>query len=198
MNTATSAVTVSSGGAETPLIVRLSTRNAQETAGNSPEEIMAFGPLIGMTTAGTPSRKNARLTRGDLLLMFTDGLTEARRPSEIRGKDERLFFGPEGVSEIARFTGDGAVSEIAEAVVTKAKIFAGGKLRDDICLLIAAFDGVPDGRGIPVSPLCRFSTPKPIRFAGARSRVLRLLVRVKFHQFTQTLHAEIPAQFVQC
>jgi PAS domain S-box-containing protein len=144
LNTVSGDVTISSGGAEPPLIVRTCTRRTAEASECPPEEVAAFGPLIGMDAGGTFTRTNVRLTRGDLLLMFTDGLTEARRPPQNRRDGDRLFFGPEGVAETARETGEAPVSMIAEAVVTEAKSFAGGKLRDDVCLLVAAFQGRQD------------------------------------------------------
>jgi serine phosphatase RsbU (regulator of sigma subunit) len=144
LNTATGEVSISSGGAEPPLILRHSTRETEGTTIFPLEEIAAFGPLIGMNATGLFSQTNARLTRGDLLLMFTDGLTEARRPTQIRQQGDRLFFGPEGVVETARHAEASSLGTIAETVLGEAKSFAGGKLRDDVCLLIAAFEGAAD------------------------------------------------------
>ncbi len=75
---------------------------------------------------------SAQLTQsvGDLLLVATDGLTEARRG--------HTFLGGDGLADLARRAlGAGTLSQIGQAVLDGAQAFAGGRLHDDACLLLA-------------------------------------------------------------
>jgi hypothetical protein len=65
---------------------------------------------------------------GDVLLLYTDGVLEARRDEEEFGL-ERLE------AEFTCVASQGA-QEIAEALIDAARCFADGKLRDDVTLLI--------------------------------------------------------------
>jgi sigma-B regulation protein RsbU (phosphoserine phosphatase) len=65
---------------------------------------------------------------GDVLLLYTDGVLEARRGDEEFGL-ERLE------AELARVAGRSA-REIAAALIAAARAFADGKLRDDVTLLV--------------------------------------------------------------
>jgi sigma-B regulation protein RsbU (phosphoserine phosphatase) len=65
---------------------------------------------------------------GELLFMYTDGLTEARSAS---GE----LFGEERVMQLLHEQRDGAPSEIAQRVVDEAVAFANGKLVDDVAIL---------------------------------------------------------------
>lgn len=71
-----------------------------------------------------------QLAPGDTLALVTDGLTEARRGSQ--------YLGHEGIVEIAaKACARGSVGAAAEEILTTAKSYAGGSLRDDACLLLA-------------------------------------------------------------
>ena len=65
---------------------------------------------------------------GDVLLLYTDGILEARRGEEEFGL-ERLE------AEFARVVDRGA-QEIADSLIEAARHFAGGKLADDLTLLV--------------------------------------------------------------
>jgi len=67
---------------------------------------------------------------GDLLLMITDGLTEARHGKE--------FLGEAGVADLARRSLEaGNLAQIGDAILSGAQAFALGPLHDDACLLLA-------------------------------------------------------------
>ena len=68
------------------------------------------------------------LDRGDRLLLYTDGLVEARAP-------DRSFFelSPAIVSSLRKRSLDGAL----EALVSELLRHAGGRLDDDLALLLA-------------------------------------------------------------
>lgn len=128
---ATGTVTVSVAGAEPPLILRAQSRSA-EIANLS-------GPMLGVTSGLVFESMQTTLADGDLLIMVTDGVTEARRGKE--------FFGPEGVAHAALSSlsasaaataAESPLESIGQAILDEARQFAaGGRLRDDACLLIA-------------------------------------------------------------
>jgi serine phosphatase RsbU (regulator of sigma subunit) len=70
------------------------------------------------------------------MLLCTDGLSEARRYGI-----ETDFFGQEGVISAALTAAQrpygSSLQEIGEEIIRSAKTFAGGKLQDDVCVLLA-------------------------------------------------------------
>ncbi len=129
-------VAASAAGAEPPLIVRPTEMAAGEAAAAPPldvTEIAALGPLLAADPESEYGVVSAPLLPGAVLVLATDGLTEARVG---RGRE---FFGVEG---LARAVSRGAalgpsLRDAAEAVVAEALAFAGGRQNDDVCLLLA-------------------------------------------------------------
>lgn len=69
------------------------------------------------------------LEPGDVLILYTDGVSEARKGKE--------FFNIAGIRRAAgKVVGEGA-AKVAEAVETSVREYTGGRLRDDIALLVA-------------------------------------------------------------
>ncbi len=114
---------VAVAGAEQPLIVRSATGAA--------EPVIGGGAPVGIDGDMTHENMSYTLEKGDVLMLLTDGITEARRGKE--------FFGYEGF--VGAATGaipGGTIHAIGKSVLETAKKFAGGKLQDDACLLLAA------------------------------------------------------------
>jgi PAS domain S-box-containing protein len=108
-------------GSEPPIIIRRS---------ESVDSIPPGGMPIGVSPDETHSNVDIQLEKGDVLLLATDGITEARQG--------RSFFGYDGlVRAAAEAAGTGTVQQVAKAVLESARRFAGGKLQDDACLLLA-------------------------------------------------------------
>ena len=108
-------------GAEPPLLVRKD---------GEIESMTGSGMPVGITCEGVHENTTFQLQKGDLMMMMTDGITEARR-----GKN---FFGYEGLIEATSAAAVGGnVHSIGRAVLDAARGFAGGKLQDDVCLLLA-------------------------------------------------------------
>lgn len=126
---ATGSVECCAAGAEPPLILR---RDAQSL----PEEASVPGPLAGVEEGMPFESASTRLEPGDLLILATDGIAEARALS-----GGSSFFGAEGLVAAARSAGAGNATVTAEdvgaEVLARAKAFTGGRLRDDVCLLVA-------------------------------------------------------------
>lgn len=126
VNSVTGEVQCCSAGIEPPFVLRAATGAA--------DEIGLGGALLGAEPEARYEMQSLYLTTGDLLVMATDGITEARRG--------RKFFGLEGLIEAVRETSIvlPSLGEAGRAVVERAKAFAGGKQQDDICLLLARRD----------------------------------------------------------
>ncbi|MES2463510.1 MAG: SpoIIE family protein phosphatase, partial [Armatimonadota bacterium] len=118
-------------GMESPLVVR----------GTQVEIIPAYGLPLGVIPNWESERHIVRtcLGQNDLLLLCTDGLSEARHP----GVDTQ-FFGQDGVISAtitAMRRRNGSLQDIGEQIIGSAKAFAGGKLHDDVCVLLARVTG---------------------------------------------------------
>jgi len=107
------------------------------------EAVTATGPILGALPDWGGTTAALKMGAGDLLLLYTDGISEARRG---KGAD---FFGYEGVARALSEAAAplGLLERVAETVVGAAKAFAGfesgsggasgGSLGDDVCLLLA-------------------------------------------------------------
>jgi serine phosphatase RsbU (regulator of sigma subunit) len=117
---ATGRIVLSVGGSEPPLYVRL--------AGNS-EEAAVRGTPLGVFSEMKYQEEETYLAPGDLLLFTTDGVTEARRGME--------FFGHDGLTRaVTQRRHTARLGDLAQALLTEAREFAGGNLHDDTCLLL--------------------------------------------------------------
>ncbi len=104
------------------------------------DEAAESGMMLGVSSDSSYRLGRFQLDEGDLIAFTTDGITEARR-----GKRE--FFGYEGFigalqqTETIPAQQPIELDQVARSVVAQAKAFAGGVLRDDVCLLIARRSG---------------------------------------------------------
>jgi sigma-B regulation protein RsbU (phosphoserine phosphatase) len=87
---------------------------------------IAFGPPLGVVAADyVPT--HLTMTPDDCLVLYTDGVIEARRADEFFG-EERL------VETVARLRGRSA-DDVADTVTDTVRAF-GGQLRDDLQVLV--------------------------------------------------------------
>lgn len=125
-NTETGEARIATGGIEPPLLLHREedgTVTATEVTGSR-------GPLLG-AMGGLPfETKSLSLEPNDVLMLFTDGITEAR---QRRGE----MLGYERMAEIARVTyeRDASTESVVNAVQSEAKRISGEQLLDDICIL---------------------------------------------------------------
>lgn len=111
--------TVASAGHPLPLVVRA--RGDVETLG---EPGMLMGPFAEIRVAD----RSGELRPGDALVLYTDGVTEARRAREM--------FGEERLRELLGRPAGRSAEEIAEAVESAVVAFHGGPLDDDLAVLV--------------------------------------------------------------
>ncbi|MDO8589265.1 MAG: MEDS domain-containing protein [Armatimonadota bacterium] len=119
VDTRVGVVTYANGGHESPLI---------RTAGGKIEELDLQGRALGAMSGWDYSEDTRLLGPGDVLVMVTDGVTEAR-------PDSRTLFGLKGVKSHLQQFGNGSVERIAAGILEAAKEHAGGKLKDDAAIV---------------------------------------------------------------
>jgi phosphoserine phosphatase RsbU/P len=99
-------------------------------------ELEAVGSLLGVLPELRIREVEVDLGPGDMVVLYTDGVTEARS-----GRD---FFGDARLHQLVRSLGDMPAGDVAERVERAARDFAGGGAVDDIAVLVLR---VPDGIG---------------------------------------------------
>jgi serine phosphatase RsbU (regulator of sigma subunit) len=109
---------------EPPLVVRADTGDA--------EEIPVRGAILGVLPEWRETPERIQLAEGDVLWLFSDGLTEARNQgtrnfSAMRPCRDRIGNGPQRRS--AEHDGPPCLGKVKE--------FAGGDVSDDVCVLVA-------------------------------------------------------------
>ena len=111
---------LASGGHPLPLVVRADGR--VETLGGR-------GMLLGVVPDPKVPDHEARLHRGDLLLLYTDGAIEVRRDGP------RVVFGGEELRAVLRDCAGAGAGATLEAIREALHGAAAGPLRDDVALL---------------------------------------------------------------
>ena len=121
VDTATGEAVFSAAGAEPSLILRTD---------GAAEQVEIIGRPLGIEPDTTYMATATVLNAGETIVMATDGITEARQ-----GK---AFLGTEGMAALAEKAGPTAsLLDLTQAIYGGARDFAGGGLRDDVCLLLA-------------------------------------------------------------
>jgi sigma-B regulation protein RsbU (phosphoserine phosphatase) len=94
------------------------------------EEITSSGLPLGILAAASYSESAARLEPGDLVVLFTDGLTEAEDPDEEE-------FGVERVANVAAALAEPTAENLCDAILGAVEDHTGGgALQDDATLLV--------------------------------------------------------------
>ncbi|MBC8104609.1 MAG: SpoIIE family protein phosphatase [Cytophagales bacterium] len=119
-DTATGIASFATAGAEPPVILR---------ADGTTEIIPVGGIPLGVLPGQEYEAKTLSLARGDMIVIVTDGITEARRGDQ--------FLEYQGMLDLARKAfPSGEVGTVARAILEGAYAFTGGSLQDDACLLL--------------------------------------------------------------
>jgi serine phosphatase RsbU (regulator of sigma subunit) len=90
----------------------------------------AQGAPLGLYDDPGGAEGSQELAPGDGVLLYTDGLTEAR-------DDGGQLLGEDAVADALRELRDASAAVTVDTLSAKAARFAGGELRDDLCLLAA-------------------------------------------------------------
>jgi sigma-B regulation protein RsbU (phosphoserine phosphatase) len=115
-------VTYSNAGHYPAVVVR---------ADGSVERLSAGGPVLGAIPGAAYARGTIEMSPGDRLVLYTDGITEARRADDEEFGEDRL------VSEIVSNRGCSAPA-LTSRVVDAVSTFTGGMFQDDATLVVLA------------------------------------------------------------
>ncbi len=121
-------------GHNAPLVLR------QKPGGES--EILrleADGPVVGLLPFAPYSEQTLQLEPGDLLVTYTDGISEAMTHDDEEWGEERMMIA-------AAEAKDGSAEEVLKAIFAEAdKFTAGAPQHDDMTVLILKLDPAPAG-----------------------------------------------------
>jgi sigma-B regulation protein RsbU (phosphoserine phosphatase) len=94
------------------------------------EEIISSGLPLGILETASYSESVARIEPGDLVALFTDGLTEAEDSDEEE-------FGVERIAEVAAELAEPTAEKLCDAILEAVEAFTdGATLNDDATLLV--------------------------------------------------------------
>ena len=96
--------------------------------GDQVESLVVPGRLIGVYPDLDLPEVEVRLAPGDTLLLYTDGITEARGP--------RGFYGSERLEALVASLAGQDADAVADGILAEVSAFQEGRLRDDIALLV--------------------------------------------------------------
>ena len=113
---------IACGGHPPPLVLR---------ADSAPEVVPCVGTLLGVEPETTGDDYEVELAPGDTLVLYTDGVTEARRDHPLT---------PEALAAALIDSAAGGAESVAREIVRLADKAATGPLRDDLAALVVTLD----------------------------------------------------------
>jgi phosphoserine phosphatase RsbU/P len=125
-------------------------RLAYSTAGHNPPRLLRQGRVLSLDQGGglplgidegeRYAESAMGLEKGDLMLLYTDGITEAMAPADPSGSRE--LFGVERLDDILTRSADDTVETVVERVREAVTAFtAGGAATDDQTLVAMRYAG---------------------------------------------------------
>jgi sigma-B regulation protein RsbU (phosphoserine phosphatase) len=125
-------LTMATGGHPLPLCRR---------SDGSIETLGQIGRFLGLTEEANVTESTAVLSPGDTVVLYTDGVTEARR--------DGVYFEESGIAGVLAASTGLSAQATADALVAAALDFQQGPARDDIAVVVVA--KAPAARGWPLS-----------------------------------------------
>jgi len=123
------------------------------------------GTLLGHFDDPVLSDSRSKLQSGDSLVLFTDGVTEARRPGR------RELFGESRLRAVLAKSGDLAAAQIADAVQQAVRAFGGRPASDDtVVLVLKATPGRASTAGVGTDAYADADAGSPPSRWSARNR----------------------------
>ena len=116
------ALTFANAGHYPPILVR---------ADGTVERLVPGGPVMGVFPDASYEQGRVAIGAGDRLVLFTDGITEARQPDDTEFGEERLIA---LAVENRACSAPALQARLAEAVA----LFTGGTFQDDATLIVLA------------------------------------------------------------
>ena len=93
------------------------------------------GPLLGVMPHARFSPFETAIAPGEMLVLVTDGVTEARSP-EADPNGTKPFFGSDRLLEVIERHSTSSASEVARSISDSVVDFGGGRLADDLAILV--------------------------------------------------------------
>ena len=88
-------------------------------------------PAIGLTEGFTIRKEDVKLEAGDILLLYTDGITEA-------SNHQGLLWGEDNLADIIRGNANSSAEQLIQKILQAMKAHTdGSRLEDDVTLVIA-------------------------------------------------------------
>jgi serine phosphatase RsbU (regulator of sigma subunit) len=112
------AVRLANAGHPPPLLLR----QGQTTP------VQAHGTLLGIYPDVTLTEVACELRGGEMMVLYTDGVTEARG---VHG-----FYGAERLANVVGSVGHPSAETVADELLADVEAFQQGRLRDDIAILV--------------------------------------------------------------
>lgn len=122
LNPATGELAYANAGHNPPIIVR---------ASGEIELLEGGGPVLGILPIAKYGEQHARLGQGDLLMIYSDGVTEANDPAEEEYGEERLT---ELLKQQRAHAAEAIVNSVTDGV---SRFSSGAPQADDITLIVA-------------------------------------------------------------
>jgi serine phosphatase RsbU (regulator of sigma subunit) len=122
LNAVTGELAYANAGHNPPILVR---------ANGDAEMLEGGGPVLGILSIASYSEMHAQLDHGDMLVLYSDGVTEANNPAYDEFDEERFI-------EVLKAHRTLPAAEIVQAVIKAVtEVAAGAPQADDITLLVA-------------------------------------------------------------
>jgi hypothetical protein len=102
--------------------------------GGTVRQLEVTGPIVGLDASSQYESQTLALAPGDLLVLATDGLSEAR-------DREGAFLGDDGAMAMLAASREREPQAIADELVAGIRSRGTGELADDLALLVIAIDG---------------------------------------------------------
>ena len=107
----------------------------RRAAGGTILALPPTGPVLGAISGAAFTEETVALDAGDVLALYTDGLTEA-------GPTRTALLTGDGVATLlAGLPGTEDAQEVVTYLITGVDAYAGGIVSDDQCLLVGIVDG---------------------------------------------------------
>ncbi len=117
-------LTFANAGHNPPLLVR---------ADGRVEELSSGGMVLGVMSDTSYDQREMPIEKGDRLILYTDGISEAEAPD---GRD----YGEARLKEVAAVNRALGPQDLLDAVFQDVSTFAAGRFQDDATLIVVAID----------------------------------------------------------
>lgn len=125
LDTQTGVIDYASGGHPSPIVYSRATRQVAS--------LPARGALLGASATSQYSARQAQLRPGDLIVWYTDGLTESRDASQKQYGTQRLAAAIQANAHLS-------AEALRDAILADARAFSAGlPAQDDITVVVAEF-----------------------------------------------------------